>query len=355
MKIRLLWKLLAINAPVILTTIVVIWIAIDFLAADYFSVLMEQYKISPSETHEMFLNAVHRYLITASIIAIALAILLSFLLTRMVLRPLAAMAEVTRKIEAGDYSARVTVLTKDEIGELGQAVNRMADSLDDIDRSRRTMVADFSHELRTPLTNIRGYLEAFADGVIAPSKETFTMLQQEILRLVRLVDDLQQLTKAESARAFLRRETLNLPNLVQQVLEFYRYQLEAKEIAVETHFTADTPTVSGDRDRLLQVLRNLTENACHYTPAGETLAVAAEATNGAVTLSFTNTGVEIDETSRADIFERFVRGDKSRSRDSGGAGIGLSIVKELVEAHGGQVGADSGEQRTRVWIRLPAG
>jgi len=353
MKTSLLWKLLAINLAALAVVFLVVWLAVDFLAADYFSTLMERFKIDPAESHQMFLDSIHRYLIQGSLFALALAVLFSFLLTRQVLRPLSRMSEVTRQIAAGDYSARIESRSRDEVGRLAQSFNRMADSLEEVERLRRSMVVDMAHELRTPLTNIRSYLEALADGVVPPSKETFDMLQEEILRLVRLVEDLNALTKADAARAYLRREELSLPELVEQVLAFYRYQFETRRIAVATRFGAGCERVRGDRDKLLQVLRNLIENAWQYTDEGGRLEVSAERAGDGIKLVFANSGPGIPPEDIGLIFERFHRADKSRARDRGGSGIGLAIVKELVEAHGGTVGAESGAGRTRIWITLP--
>jgi signal transduction histidine kinase len=354
MKSRLLWKLLAINAATIGVVFLVVWLAVDFLAADYFSVLMERYHIDPAESHQMFLDAIHRYLIQVSVAALALAVLLSFLLTRKVLRPLSDMAAISRRIAAGDYSDRVEAGSRDEVGHLAQAFNQMADGLERVERLRRSMVVDMAHELRTPLTNIRGYLEALADGVVPPSKETFEMLQQEILRLVRLAEDLNQLTKADAARAYLEREALSLPDLTGQVLELYRYQFEARGIKVTADYAEGSEGVTGDRDKLLQVLRNLIQNACQYTPEGGALSISTKRVAEGIKATFANTGPGIAESDLRLIFERFYRAEKSRSRDSGGAGIGLAIVKELVEAHGGQVGAESAEGQVRIWFTLPA-
>lgn len=352
MRDKLLWKLLAINLPVIGMVIMIVWFAVDFLAADYFTVLMEEYKISPSDTHRMFVESVHRYLIQASIVASALAVLLSFLLTRTVLRPLSQMTEISQRVAAGDYSARVEVTSKDEVGRLGLAFNRMADSLEKIEGLRRTMVVDLAHELRTPLTSLRGYFEAMDDGVVEANKGTFGILQDEIMRLVRLVESLHQLTKADAAKAFLSRQQVDLPALIGQALELDRFQFQSRDITVETKLPAEPLIVQGDRDKLLQVLRNLTQNAWQYTPDGGRLTVIAESDGDEVTVSFANTAAGIVETDLPLIFERFYRVDKSRSRDSGGAGIGLTIVKELVEAHGGRVGVDTGDGDVRFWFEL---
>jgi signal transduction histidine kinase len=352
-RISLLWKLLAINLPVIGAVIAVIWLAIDFLAADYFSELMQRYKISPSDTHQMFLDAIHRYLIQASVIALVFAVVLSFLLTRKVLRPLSDIAQVSRKVAAGDYSDRVDVSSEDEVGHLARDFNRMADALEKLEDSRRQMVTDFAHELRTPLTNVRGYLEALGDGVVEPSRETFDILQAEIMRLVRLVEDLNQLTKADAARAYIRREEVFLPDLVDQVLYLHRHEFESRRIAVEKRFADGAGRLTGDRDKLLKVLSNMVQNAWQYTPEGGRFRATLDHGPDGVTLAFANTGEGIAAGDLARIFERFHRGDTSRSRARGGTGIGLAIAKQLIEAHGGTIGAESEAGETRVWITLP--
>jgi len=353
MKQRLLWKLLLANLPVIAVIILIIWLAIDHLAANYFMVLMDKYMVAPTETHQAFLQAIHRTLIGATLAALAVALLLSFLLTRRVLRPLLQMTRATRDVAAGQFTARVEVASGDEVGELGNAFNRMADSLERVEKLRKAMVADVAHELRTPLTNLRGYLEGLSDEVIPPGQPTFRMLQQEILRLVHLVDDLQQLARADAASAFLERQPLDLAELIEQLLALYRQEIEAKRLQVSVGIPPAAATVSADRDKLLQALRNLLDNACKYTPAGEALRIEAVRSGDGLRLTFANRGIEIPAAELPLIFERFYRVDPSRSRDVGGAGIGLAIVKQLIEAHGGQVGAESDSGETRVWILLP--
>ena len=354
MKNRLLWKLLFINIPVIGVIILVVWLAIDQLAAKYFMDLMNEYDISPTDIHQMFLTAIHTYLIWATGAALGLAFILSYLLTRRVLRPLSQMTAVTREVAAGNYSGRVDVVTQDEVGDLGIAVNRMADSLERVERLRKTMVADVAHELRSPLTNLRGYLEALNDGVLPPSQGTFQMLQEEILRLVHLVEDLQQLARADAARAYLDRQEFSLSEALNQMLELYRSNFEAKGISVATEFAQNTEQITADRDKLLQAVRNLIENAWKYTPAGGSVTVATARVPEGIKVMFSNTGAPISDEDLPFIFERFFKADRSRSRATGGAGIGLSIVKELIKAHGGHVGADSSAKETRIWFVVPA-
>jgi signal transduction histidine kinase len=263
---RLLWKLLLINVvPVIGITITVIWLAIDQLAAGYFMALMKKYEIEPLEIHQMFLTSIHYYLVWASLAALTLAFLLSYLLTRRVLRPLSQMSAVTQELATGNFRVRVDVATRDEVGQLGLSFNRMADSLGRIEQLRKNMVADVAHELRTPLTNLRGYLEALNDQVITPSAETLKMLQGETLRLVRLVDNLQQLAKADAAKHSLQRERLVLPDQIGELLSLYMPDFKERQIDVTTEFSQDALSVSADRDKFLQAVRNLLDNCAKYT------------------------------------------------------------------------------------------
>jgi two-component system sensor histidine kinase BaeS len=355
MKLGLHWKLmLATTVPVIAVITGIIWLAFDQLAADYFMVLMDKYMVSPTETHRAFLTAVHRYLLWASLAALVVAFLLSYLLTRRILRPLRQMSDASRRIASGDFSPRIDIQAHDEIGALGNAFNRMSDSLEKVEKLRKSMVSDVAHELRTPLTNLRGYLEGLSDGVITPDKATLAMLQQEILRLVSLVEDLSQLARADAAQAYLDRRPVNLPECIDQMLRLYQLNFEDKQIHVATHFGDNAAIVTADRDKLLQAVRNLVDNCWKYTPAGGTVAISGERKTDAIRVTFCNDGPGIPAADAPYIFERFFRADPSRTRDAGGAGIGLAIVKQLIEAHNGRVGAESTSGKTRIWFELPA-
>ena len=350
---RLLWKLLGINILIIGFVIIMVWLAVDYLAAGYFMTLMEKYNISPTSSHQMFLSAVHRYLVWASLGALVLAVAFSFLLMSRILHPLTQMTEITSKIASGDYSASVPVKSRDEVGRLALAFNHMAESLQKIEQLRKTMMIDVAHELRTPLTNIRGYLEALTDGVLSPSEEIFELLQEETFRLVQLVEDILRLAKADAAKASLGKVEIRLAHLIIQMLESFRSQLEEKELRVETHFADGEKSLWADPHHLSQVLNNLLQNSWQYTPPGGAVTVSTELKRRAIKVVFSNTAGEIAEEDLPFIFERFYRGEKSRSREHGGAGIGLAIVKELVEAHGGSVGADLLNGTIQIWFELP--
>jgi two-component system sensor histidine kinase BaeS len=353
MKKSLLWKLLGINVLIIGFVIVIVWIAIDYLAASYFMTLMEKYNISPNSSHQMFVSSVHRYLIWASLGALILAVIFSFLLMRRVLEPLREMTTITQEISSGDYSGEVPFSSKDEVGQLAAAFNRMAEGLRRIEELRKTMVVDIAHELRTPLTNIKGYLEALTDGVVPATKETFELLQEETLRLVSLVEDILRLAKADAVRSDLQKIEIQPINLILQELETFRPKFNAKKINVETQFNEETHRLQADPERLSQVIHNLLQNALQYTPPGGNLRIFSEPMPKEIRVVFANTGGELAEKDLPFIFERFYRGEKSRSREHGGAGIGLAIVKELIKAHNGNVGAEISGGEIQVWFSLP--
>lgn len=354
MRQSLLWKFVSIHALVITVVLVIVWLAIDYRAAAYFAALMERYNIAPIVAHQMFLEAVHRYLLWAGGIALTLALGLSALLTRTVLSPLFEMIAVVNKIAAGDYTARVSVVSRDEVGQVARDFNRMAESLQRLDRQRKTLVTDIAHELRTPLTNMRGYLEALSDGVLPPEQETFTVLHDETLRLAKLAEDLLQLARADDARSTLQPQLVQLADLLMQSLTLFQPHCTAKLITVETQVAPGTEQVRADHDKLTQAVHNLLQNAFQYTPRGGRIRVATERLTAHIKVTVMNTGEGIAPGDVPFIFDRFYRGEKSRSRDYGGEGIGLALVKALIEAHGGEVGVDSTAEETCFWFTLPA-
>ncbi len=354
MRQRLLWNLLIGHVvPVFVVIALVVWHTIDRRGGDYYRVLVERYHVAPIDAHHMFIAAIYRDLMWGALTAMALTLLLTYLLTRWVLRPLFQLTAVTRKVADGNYTERVDVVSRYEVGQLVDAFNHMADNLEKIEHLRKNMVADISHELRTPLTNLRGYLEGLSDSVIPPSPETFRMLEQEVLRLVNLVEDLQQLARADAAKAFLDRQELSLHELLHQIIDLYRPNFQDKGIDVRWRLEPESELVTADRDKILQAIRNLADNAWKYTPVGGTVTISTSLSSDGVKTVFANSGAAIAEKDLPNLFERFFRADRSRSRHGGGAGIGLAIVKELLEAHGGTVGAESDESGTRVWFTLP--
>jgi signal transduction histidine kinase len=288
-----------------------------------------------------FTDSVNNSLLIAILVAGVLALLLALLLSHSILSPVSALTRAAQKMENGDLSQRVRVRTDGELGELAQAFNAMADGLQRQELLRRNMVSDVAHELRTPLSNVRGYLEALRDGVVEPTPELIGSLHEEALSLNRLVDDLQELALAEAGQLHLEIQPVAVLPAVEKALLAVRAQARARQISLRIDIPAGLPSILADRDRFHQVLCNLLDNALTHTPAGGKISVQAAQAGPAVEFSIQDTGEGIAAEHLPLIFERFYRVDKSRTRSTGGAGLGLAIVRQLIEAQGGQVSAHS--------------
>jgi signal transduction histidine kinase len=260
----------------------------------------------------------------------------------------------------------VEVESEDEIGELARTFNTMAESLARAEELRRQMVVDIAHELRTPLSIIQGNLEGMLDGVLPLDPEQVASVHEETLLLSRLVADLRLLSLAEAGQLKLERSETNLGALIRSVVDRLRPQAQAKGVALETELPASLPILSIDADRISQVIGNLVSNALRYTPAGGAVSVQCSVNSDQLTvnskqwsvsseqiaddklitdhwllITVTDTGSGIAPEDLPHVFDRFYRADRSRNRATGGSGIGLAIVKQLVEAHGGRVWAES--------------
>jgi signal transduction histidine kinase len=244
-------------------------------------------------------------------------------------------------MERGDLRQRVDARGKDEIGTLGRAFNAMAHSVATNDMLRSHMVSDVAHELRTPLTNIRGYVEGLRDGTLAPDEHTLGVIHDETLALGRLVDELQDLALAEAGQLRLEKTRLEVPGLIERATNAVKPAVAAKGLRMDIIVPDDLPTVEADAARIGQVLANLLNNAIAYTPTDGEITIAAELQDGAVVISVTDTGSGIFADDLPFVFERFYRADRSRTRTSGGTGLGLTIAKRIVEAHGGSIEAKS--------------
>ena len=230
----------------------------------------------------------------------------------------------------------------DELGQLAERFNQMAEKLHQVESMRRQLIGDVSHELRTPLTAIKGSMEGLMDGVLPATDETYQQIHQEADRLNRLVDDLQELSRVEAGAYELDLRPTQIAPLVETLAKRFRQQFEAKRVGLDLDLPADLPPVLADEHRILQVLTNLTANALQYTPAGGTVTISAARTNGTVQITVRDTGAGIAPEHLSHLFDRFYRVDKSRSRAAGGgSGIGLTIAKYLVEAHGGEIWVES--------------
>ena len=286
-------------------------------------------------------RAIGRFFLWGGLLAVALALLLTFILSRRILAPVKALTQAARRLGKGDFSQRVPSKDKGEVGELAQSFNSMADDLERAEQLRRNMVADVAHELRTPLSNLGGYLEAIRDGVLKPDSETIHSLDEEASLLSRLVDDLQELSLADAGELKLICEKEAIARLIKQAAAALQPQAAAKGVTISESLPDRLPPVNIDSQRIRQVLRNLIENAVAHTNQGDSITVTAWQQDSQVKISVADTGEGIPAEDLPNIFERFYRVDKSRTRATGGSGLGLTIAKRLVEAHGGKIEVES--------------
>jgi histidine kinase len=229
----------------------------------------------------------------------------------------------------------------DELAMLALSFNQMAAKLERTEAMRRQLIGDVAHELRTPLTALKGSLEGLIDGVLPSNPATLGQLALEADRMGKLVNDLQELSRVEAGAYELNRQPLMIEESVAAVSNRLARQFEEKGVALELEIPADLPPVFADEDRLGQVLLNLIGNALQYTPGGGRVRVTASQADGEVQVSVEDSGIGIPPEHLPHVFDRFYRVDKSRSRAGGGSGIGLTITRYLVEAHGGRIWATS--------------
>ncbi len=286
-------------------------------------------------------ESINRFIIWGGLLAIAIALLLTFVLSRRISRPVQALTLAAKRLGAGDFSHRVETRDRGEFAELAQTFNSMAADLERNERLRRSMVADAAHELRTPLTNIRGYLEAMSDGVVPSSPEALRSLNEEAALLSRIVDDLQELSLAEAGELTLTRQPEDIGQLVRSAVAAMQGQALSKGVALGVDLPELLPEVNVDRHRINEVLHNLLSNAVTHTPGGGSVTVSARQTDHRLEVTVSDNGEGIPPDELPNIFERFYRVDKSRARATGGSGLGLTITRRLVEAHGGTVSAHS--------------
>jgi signal transduction histidine kinase len=286
-------------------------------------------------------SSVNHYLVWGGLLGVLVAAVATLLISRGILRPVESLAQAARGLSRGDFSQRVNVRSKDELGELAHAFNSMAEDLKRAEQLRRNLVADVAHELRTPLSNILGHLEAIHDGLLLPDGATLDSIYEEALLLGRLVEDLQELTLAEAGQLTLLRQPADVANIVRRAVAAARPQAKAKGLTLRTQLYAREATVEADPERIGEVLRNLLSNAITHTSEHGRITVHLKDGGNELCIGVEDTGAGIPPEDLPFVFERFYRVDRSRVRATGGAGLGLTIARRLVEAHGGTIRVES--------------
>jgi two-component system, OmpR family, sensor histidine kinase BaeS len=304
-----------------------------------------------------FQDAILLALGIAGAVSVVIALAASWLLAQRLTRPIRSLAQTAERIGAGGYQARVAVpLGGDELAALAGAFNRMAQALESTERRRQALLADLAHELRTPLATLEGYVEGLADGVVTPDEEAWAVLGAELVRLRRLVEDLETLSRAEERQLDLRLGPVDPAALVRRAVQAAEPAYAARGVTLGVSVDRSLSLVSADADRLGEVLGNLLGNALRHTPPGGQVEVTAGQRGNQVELSVRDSGEGIPPELLERVFERFCRVDAARTRNgSGGSGLGLTISRAIVEAHGGRVWAESAGRGhgARFVVRLP--
>ncbi|WP_110953797.1 sensor histidine kinase [Anaerosinus massiliensis] len=294
---------------------------------------------------ETFLASVHQSLIWVGIGIMAIGLAASYALARSITIPLRKLGHAAEELEKGNLGQTVITETNDEVGNLVVIFNRMSQTLETNTKLRRQLLANIAHELRTPLAVIQGNLEGMMDGVIETSKEQLSSLHEEAVRLNRLIKDLRDLSLAEVRQLALEKVPTDMNQLIARTIIMLKPLSDEKQIPIECDLMDDLPEISVDADRMNQVFYNILVNAIRYSPIqGRILvstAVLMENGQSWLKISIQDNGQGISHEDLPYVFDHFYRGDKSRDRKSGGSGIGLAIVKQLVENHGGKVTVDS--------------
>jgi signal transduction histidine kinase len=307
--------------------------------------------LTPEEEHLQ--HSVDRLHLAAGAISAAAALAVAFVLAYTLSGPLRRIRLAAQRIERGDLSARIELGGDAEVQAVGHALNRLAETLEHEEEIRKQTVADLAHELRTPVTGMLSRIEAAQDGVLSDEAANLEAMHSEALRLARLLDDLAKLAEAERPGLLLEKRPLDLAEVVRGQAEEFTPRFAEKGVAFTTEF--EPVGIAGDSDRLSQVASNLLSNALRYTEPGGEVSLRVGTEGASAVLEVTDTGIGIAPEDLKHIFKRFWRGEKSRSRATGGAGIGLAIVHELVRAHEGRIDVESTLGRgSRFSVQLPA-
>ncbi|MCC6175264.1 MAG: HAMP domain-containing histidine kinase [Chloroflexi bacterium] len=357
LRARLGVKLFMSYLAVIVVGVGTLWVAVSLIAPPAFTShmtgmmdggmmpggMMGQASSNQIEasTQDAFRAAVGEALIAASVLALVTAGVVSAFVTGRVVGPIRSMARASRRLANGAYSERMASDSGDEIGELAESFNALAATLEATERRRLELIGDVAHELRTPVATLQVYLEGLLDGVVEPNEDTWAQMHDETGRLRRLIDDLQELSRAEAHQLSMDMMNVSPVDIAKVAVERLAPRFASQEIEVTLDVPPSLPHIRADRDRAIQVLTNLLSNALRYTPAPGKVVVAGRAQDGFVELTVADTGIGIAADELPRVFDRFYRVDKSRSRALGGAGVGLTIARALVETMGGRIWAES--------------
>lgn len=361
MKITLRTKLLLSYIALILVTLSLLEGFIKWQVVEHFNELYEAIRHHGFEFPDAaddfepglnFLEVLQNSIFYTVLAAGILAIFVSVLFTKYITEPIRDVIKATKGIAKGNYGQRVPKKSEDELGDLSESLNTMAQSLDDNRYLQRQLITNVSHELATPLTNVGGYLEALMDDVIPEQdrKETLKLMKEETDRLKTMVEEVRTLSMIQEPQFHVNKSKVDLKKLTEKVLKHCEASFKAAGVPLQAEYELKDHEFSLDPDRYHQIVLNLLNNALKHSKKDQAVDVDLSQDEKNVILKVTDHGVGIPEKELPYIFERFYRADPARSRQSGGIGIGLTIVKELVEAHGGKIRVESDEGKGAQFI-----
>ncbi len=328
---QLRWRIIAAQMLVVLVGVVTLIATAYALAA----------RTVDPEFLPVFESAVIQALVVAALAAALVGLGASMVLAREILRPLRQLAVSSQRIADGHYDERIAIPLSDELRDVAQSFNQMAEALAQVEQQRITLIGNVAHELRTPLAGLEGYLEGMLDGVLPGDPETISAMQHEVRRLRRLVDDLQHLSRVEAGQVTIQLQVFDIVALVERIVAQLRPQLIEQSLNIIVEAPDERIPAYADPDRTAQVLVNLIGNAIRYTPEDGCITLRVRSDTTHVQVAVEDTGIGIPAEALPYLFERFYRVDPSRSRASGGSGIGLTIARHLARAMGGDITAFS--------------
>lgn len=310
----------------------------------------------PTDQSTTLFFQLSRIFMTMTFLVLLGTLVVTIIIIRSTVKPMKQMARAARSYSRGDFSVRVPLPKRqDELYDMTLSFNQMANAMENIEENRRTMLASVSHDLRTPMTTIGGFVDGILDGTIKPEQQRqyLEIISEEVKRLSRMANSLLSISRLEDGNA-LQKSTFDLSEMIRRIIIGFEKQLAAKEIEGDLTIP-ESLTVVADHDALFQVVYNLMDNALKFIDQGGTLTIYLEESGGKARFHIINTGGEIPQDQLPHIFERFYKGDSARTGVKNGSGLGLYIVKTVINKHGGDVYAKSGEGKTEFCFSLPIG
>jgi signal transduction histidine kinase len=320
----------------------------------------------PLSEVQLRIQLIYRVLLLGAVVAVVIAFTVAYFLSRSITFPISRMQEVARRIAKGDFSEKVNIKSKDELGKLAKSLNIMAaelqqkmENLKQMDRVRTDFVANVSHELKTPLTLIKGYIETLQGRAINDTEKAskfILIIKEHASRLENIIEDLLSLSELELSKDCLNKTEFDMKKLIGEVTLGFGYAIDAKRQTLSVNHQGDDFRIKADRDKIEQVIVNLIDNAVKYTNETGQINISILGKQNEIILVIQDSGVGIPREDIDRVFERFYRVDKARSRELGGTGLGLGIAKHIVLAHNGQISIESEINKgTKVLVRLPKG